>query len=218
VSSMRNADPEINYRLKLALDNAKRNAVTKATIEKAIQNGLQDKAADTMEQIWYAGRMGRVCLMVRALADRNKRQVTTSFLKHIFKKNGGTVGDPKSVEFAFQRKGLFVFPEGTELDQVMDDCIECNAEDVYENHEGSIVCLCDPNEYFKVKAELEKRGFAQFQDSGVVMHPLEDAIEHVKASSEIGQQLQSLVEELEEYEDVQDVYTNLRWEREDEDE
>lgn len=211
VSSAKSDDPEVNIRLKLALDNAKKNSVPKAVIDKAIQNGLQDKSIDTMEIIWYAGRVSRVCIMVRALADRTKRQVTTHYLKHIITKNGGTVGEPKSVEFAFKRKGLFVFPKDTDIDKLTEDCIELNVEDIFVNYEGNIVCLCNPNDYFQVKHQLEQLNYKEFLENDIVMYPIEESMEEVQVGTELGEQLSELVDSLEDHEDVQAVFTNIKW-------
>ena len=101
-------DPEGNPRLALAVQKAKDASMPKDNIERAIAKGTGEGAdADALETVVYEGYgPGGVALLVEAVTDNRNR--TGSEVRHVFSKHGGNLGDPGSVAYLFDRKGLVV--------------------------------------------------------------------------------------------------------------
>jgi YebC/PmpR family DNA-binding regulatory protein len=123
------ADPAMNPRLRLAIQNARAESMPKDNIDRAIKKALGGEA-DTYEEIRYEGfGPGGVGLIVEVLTDNRNRAAAN--VRTIFGKNGGNLGESGSVAFMFDRLGQIVYPlaAGSE-DKVMEAAIEAGAEDV----------------------------------------------------------------------------------------
>jgi len=122
-------DPDMNPRLRLAVNNAKAQSMPKDNIQRAI-----DKAsggdADTYEEIRYEGYgPGGVALIVEALTDNRNRTATN--VRTAFSKNGGNLGASGAVSHGFERLGLIEYPAGAgDEETVLEAAIEAGAEDV----------------------------------------------------------------------------------------
>ena len=123
------ADPSMNPRLRLAMQNARAESMPKDNIDRAIKKALGGEA-DTYEEIRYEGfGPGGVGLIVEVLTDNRNRAAAN--VRTIFGKNGGNLGESGSVAFMFDRLGQIVYPiaAGSE-DAMMEAAIEAGAEDV----------------------------------------------------------------------------------------
>ena len=123
------ADPGMNPRLRLAMQNARAESMPKDNIDRAIKKALGGEA-DTYEEIRYEGfGPGGVGLIVEVLTDNRNRAAAN--VRTIFGKNGGNLGESGSVAFMFDRLGQIVYPiaAGSE-DAMMEAAIEAGAEDV----------------------------------------------------------------------------------------
>jgi transcriptional/translational regulatory protein YebC/TACO1 len=123
-------------------------------------------------------------------------------VRHAFTKNGGNLGSDGSVAYLFKHVGQFVFAPGTSEDKVMEAGLDAGAEDVIRNDDGSVELICAPGDFPAVQAALEKAGLKP----EIAEVTMKAATEAALAGAE-GQRLQSLLDALENLDDVQNVYT-----------
>ncbi len=129
------ADPDMNPRLRLAVNAAKAQSMPKDNIQRAIDKATGGDA-DNYEEVRYEGYgPGGVALIVEALTDNRNRTATN--IRTAFSKNGGNMGTEGSVSHGFERKGLIEYPAtaGSE-DEVLEAGIEAGADDVESSDEG----------------------------------------------------------------------------------
>ncbi|MBP2237310.1 YebC/PmpR family DNA-binding regulatory protein [Sinorhizobium kostiense] len=195
-------DPGMNPRLRLAIQNAKAQSMPKDNIERAIKKASGGDA-ENYEEVRYEGYgPGGVAVIVEALTDNRNR--TASNVRSIFTKAGGALGETGSVSFSFDRVGEITYKLAAgDADKVMEATIEAGADDVETDEEGhTIIC--------------------GFEDIGEVSKALEGVLgeaETVKAiwkpqntvpvDEEKAQSLMKLIDNLEDDDDVQNVYSNF---------
>ena len=195
------ADPDSNPRLRLAMDKAREANMAKDSVQNAIKRGAGQLEGVTYEEARYEGYgPGGAAIMVDCLTDNRTR--TVAEVRHAFTKNGGNLGSDGSVSYLFKHVGQFVFAPGTDEDKVMEAALDAGADDVVTNDDKSIEVLCAPGDFTAVKEALEKAGLKP-EISEITM----------KASSESsvagneGDRMRSLLDALENLDDVQNVYT-----------
>lgn len=199
------ADPTGNMKLKLALTKAKANNVPKDNINRAIQKGLGGADGANWEEITYEGYGPcGVALMVNCLTDNRNR--TAADIRHNFTHHGGNLGATGAVAWMFKRKGVFdidkeKFPDLTE-DDLMMMVLDAGAEDIKADEAGFEV-TCEPDAFEAVlnalesnKLECEVAEITMVPDNLTSLSP-EDAVK-----------VQKLLDDLEESDDVQDVFHN----------
>jgi len=198
---MGGGDPDMNPRLRLAVDKAYENNMPKDNIERAIKRGTGDLEGVNYEEIRYEGYgIGGAAVIVDCLTDNRTR--TVADVRHAFSKHGGNLGTDGSVAFLFRHCGQLVYAPGTSEDKLLDAALEAGAEDVVTNDDGSIEVITGPHEFPAVKAALEKAGF-KAEVAEVTMKPgAETAL-----AGEDAARMQKLIDALESLDDVQDVYT-----------
>src|SRR5436305_9926905 len=127
------ADPESNATLAVAIQKARDNSMPKDNIERAVQRGAGAGDGDAYESIVYEGYgPGGVAIICTILTDNRNR--TASDVRHIFTRNGGSLGTPGSVAWQFDRKGvILVEGEGVDEDALMETALEAGAEDIAED-------------------------------------------------------------------------------------
>jgi YebC/PmpR family DNA-binding regulatory protein len=194
-------DPNSNPRLRLAVDKAREANMTKDSVQNAIKRGSGALAGVTYEEARYEGYgPGGAAVMVDCLTDNRTR--TVAEVRHVFTKNGGNLGSDGSVAYLFKHCGQFVFAPGTDEDRVMEAGLEAGAEDVVRNDDGSIELICAPGDFAMVKAALEKAGLKA---------DLAEITMKASAEAQLGPddaaRMRSLLDSLENLDDVQDVYT-----------
>jgi YebC/PmpR family DNA-binding regulatory protein len=199
-------DPNMNPRLRLAMDKGREANMAKDSVQNAIKRGSGQLDGVSYEEARYEGYgPGGAALIVDCLTDNRTR--TVAEVRHAFAKNGGNMGSDGSVAFLFKHCGLCVFAPGTSEEQVMDAALGAGAEDVVANEDGSIEVLCAPNDFHAVKTALEKAGLKP-EVAEVSMKPVnETALEGSAAA-----RMRSLLDALEGLDDVQDVYTTAVFE------
>ncbi len=201
-AKMGGADPEMNPRLRLAMDKAGDANMPKDTITRAVQKGSGSLEGANYEEIRYEGYgIAGAAVIVDTLTDNRTR--TVAEVRHAFSKYGGNMGTDGSVAFLFKHCGQFLFAPGTSEDKVMEVAIDAGAEDVISDDEGGIEVLCAPYEYMTVKKSLEAAGL-KAEMSGVLMKPLTEAI----FSGDDAIKMQKLLDVLESLDDVQEVFTS----------
>ncbi|HEY5764360.1 MAG TPA: YebC/PmpR family DNA-binding transcriptional regulator [Rhodocyclaceae bacterium] len=201
-AKMGGGDPNMNPRLRLAIDKAKGESMPKDNIENAIKRGTGQLEGVSYEEIRYEGYgIGGAAVMVDCLTDNKTR--TVAEVRHAFAKHGGNMGTEGSVSFQFKHCGQLIFAPGTDEAKLMDAAIEAGAEDVAINEDGSIEVLTPPTgEFASVKEAVEAAGFtAEFAE--VTMKPLNET----PLTGEDAEKMQKLLDAIDDLDDVQEVYT-----------
>ena len=196
-------DPEANTTLAAAIQKARDSSMPKDNIERAIQRGAGGGEADAYESMLYEGYApGGVAVIASILTDNRNR--TAADLRHIFTKNGGSLGTPGSVAWQFDRKGvILVDREGVDEDELMELALAGGAEDIAEDGTQWQVTT-DPADFMAVRGALEEGGVA-YSSAEQTMVPKST----VEVSEKEARQILRLIDELEDNDDVQDVYANF---------
>jgi YebC/PmpR family DNA-binding regulatory protein len=194
-------DPDMNPRLRLAMDKARAENMPGDNIDRAIKRGSGSLEGVEYEEIRYEGYgIGGAAVMVDCLTDNRTR--TVADVRHAFTKHGGNLGTDGSVAFLFKHCGQFLFAPGVNEEKVLEAALDAGAEDVITNDDGSIEVICEPGSFVTVKAALEKTGlkpaFAE-----VTMKPATEAV----LAGDDGARMRKLLDALEDLDDVQNVYT-----------
>jgi len=131
-------DPDMNPRLRAAVNAAKAQSVPKDNIQRAIDKAVKGEG-DNYEEVRYEGYgPGGVALIVEALTDNRNRTATN--VRTAFAKNGGNLGASGAVSHGFERLGLIEYPASAgDEDKVLEAAIEAGAEDVESDDEGHAI-------------------------------------------------------------------------------
>lgn len=195
------ADPDSNPRLRLAMDKAREANMAKDSVQNAIKRGAGQLEGVTYEEARYEGYgPGGAAVMVDCLTDNRTR--TVAEVRHAFTKNGGNLGSDGSVSYLFKHVGQFVFAPGTNEDKVMEAALDAGADDVVTNDDQSLEVLCAPGDFPGVKEGLEKAGLK----AEIAEITMKASAEASVAGGE-GERMRSLLDALENLDDVQNVYT-----------
>ncbi len=197
-------DPAANPRLRAAIDSAKAQNMPKNNIERAIKKGTGELEGVSYEEVTYEGYgPGGVAVLVETITDN--RQRTVAEVRHIFSKRGGSMGEPGSVAWLFEKKGLIIIEKNkVDEDTLMDAALDAGAEDIHDSgSEWEIETR--PENLEKVKKSIEDAGI-EILSAKVSMIP-SNTIE-IKDEKQ-AEQLLNLMNALEENDDVQNVYANF---------
>ena len=201
-AKMGGGDPNMNPRLRLAVDKAYENNMPKDNVERAIKRGTGGLDGVNYEEIRYEGYgLNGAAIIVDCLTDNRVR--TVAEVRHAFTKFGGNMGASNSVAFLFKHCGQLLYAPGTNEEKLMDAALEAGAEDVVSSEDGSIEVLTDPHEFARIKTALEKAGF-KAELAEVTMK----ASTETEFTGEDAVTMQKLLDALESLDDVQEVYTN----------
>ncbi|HXC41204.1 MAG TPA: YebC/PmpR family DNA-binding transcriptional regulator [Burkholderiales bacterium] len=199
---MGGSDPNMNPRLRLAMDKAREVNMSKDTVMNAVKRGAGELEGVNYEEIRYEGYgLAGAAVIVDCMTDNRTR--TVADVRHAFTKHGGNLGTDGSVAFLFKHCGQFVFAPGLSEDKVMEAALEAGAEDVVSNEDGSIEVISAPADFVKVKEGLEKAGLKP-ELAEIVMKPLNE----VNLAGDDAVKMQKLLDALESLDDVQDVFTS----------
>jgi YebC/PmpR family DNA-binding regulatory protein len=195
-------DPGVNPRLRLAIEKAKAVNLPVDTVKRNIDKATGNLEGVSYEEIRYEGYgIGGAAIIVDCMTDNRVR--TVAEVRHAFSKYGGNLGTEGSVAFQFKHCGQFVFAPGASEDKVMEIGLEAGAEDVISGEDGSIEVLCAAADFESVKTALEAAGL-KAEISEVTMRA-ENAI---SLTGEDALRMQKLLDNIEDLDDVQDVYHN----------
>jgi YebC/PmpR family DNA-binding regulatory protein len=200
-AKMGGGDPNMNPRLRLAVDKAYENNMPKDNVERAIKRGSGGLDGVNYEEIRYEGYgASGAAVIVDCLTDNRVR--TVAEVRHAFSKFGGNMGAAGSVAFLFKHCGQLLFAPGTDEGKLMEAAIDAGAEDVLAHDDGSLEVVTDPHDFARVKAAVEKAGF-KAELAEVTMKPANET----EMSGDDAAKMQKLVDALEGLDDVQGVYT-----------
>jgi YebC/PmpR family DNA-binding regulatory protein len=196
-------DPDANARLGLAVQKAKDASMPKDNIERAIAKGTGEGAdAEALEDVLYEGYgPGGVALLVEAVTDNRNR--TASEVRHLLSKNGGNLGEPGSVAYLFDKKGLIVVDGSRYSEDDLMVAIDAGAEDIGADDDMYEI-LCDPSDLAAVRAALDEAG-VEVEASEVSQLPKT----RVPLDEETATKLMRLIDALEDQDDVDAVHANF---------
>ncbi|KAA5540674.1 YebC/PmpR family DNA-binding transcriptional regulator [Roseiconus nitratireducens] len=197
-------DPAANFRLRKAIDDAKAVSMPKDNITRAIKRGTGELDGGRVEEVLYEGYgPGGVAIMCEILTDNRNR--TAPELRSLFSKLGGELGKTGCVSYLFDRKGLFVF-EGEDVDEerITLVALENGGEDVERTDDGKLQVTSSPDDYQQL-AEAFEAAELKPDYKEVTMIPQTT----VDVDADTGRKTLSLLEQLDDHDDVQNVSTNL---------
>jgi len=197
-------DPAFNFKLRMAVEAAKAVSLPKENIERAIQRGTGGGEGGTIEEVVYEGFLpGGVAMLVVCLTDNRNRSVAE--VKTAASKNGGTIGAVGSVMWMFEKKGIIVIADASQIkDRDAFDLavIDAGAEDIRSVGDG-VEAICSVKDLQKVLEAIEKHG----------IKPDGSSIEFVaKTTADVDpahrEAIDTCIEAIEDLDDVDAVYTN----------
>ncbi len=195
-------DPDINPRLRLAMEKAYDQNMPKDNVERAIKRGAGElEGVDYMELRYEGYGINGAAVMVDCMTDNKTR--TVADVRHAFAKYGGNLGTDGSVSFLFKHCGQMIFAPGTDENALMEVALDAGAEDIVNNDDGSIEVITAPNDFMAVKQRLEAAGFKP--EMGEVTMKAENEISF---TGDDAVKMQKLLDALEDLDDVQEVYSN----------
>ena len=196
-------DTDGNPALELAVQKAKKNSVPNDNIDRAIKRGggLTGESVDYDEIMYEARGPQGSALLVECLTENRNRAAAE--VRTAITRSGGTIADPGSVAYMFERKGIIRLPQaGLSEDDVLAAVLEAGAEEVYE-HEDSFEIRSEPQDLSDVAAALEEAGIAYDSDEAEFVSSMT-----VDLDLDAARKFLRLSEALEDLDDVQNVWTN----------
>jgi YebC/PmpR family DNA-binding regulatory protein len=200
-------DPDVNFNLRLAVDKAKSANMPKDNIERAIKRGTGElKGAELVEVVYEGYAPNGVALLVQVLTDNKNR--TVADVRRVLTRQGGTMAEAGAVTWQFDRKGyIAIVPNGTsggvDPDALFEVAVEAGADDVVFS-DDMIEVFAEVSDFQEVRQALEDAGI-EFETVELSMIP--------KTPMQLGEketlQVMGVIEDLEDLDDVQQVYSNL---------
>jgi YebC/PmpR family DNA-binding regulatory protein len=196
-------DPNMNLKLRYAIDKARSVSMPKDNIERAIKRGTGDMEGVVFEEITYEGYgSGGVAILVEVLTDNRNR--TAGEIRKIFERSGGKMGSAGNVAFLFERKGVFTLDTSAmDEDTLMGIVLDAGADDL-KITDTTYEITCDPTHFSQVQAALEKNNL-----KALVAEIPQVAKAPREVDTETGQKVMRLMEALDDHDDVQNVYSDL---------
>ena len=197
-------DAGANPRLRSAIGTAKSENMPKENIERAVKKGTGELEGTVYDEITYEGYgPGGVAILVDCMTDNKNR--TVADIRHFFAKSGGNLGESGCVSWMFDKKGsLLVDKSVVSEDKLLDIVLDAGAEDVAEE-ENEFQVVTVPDDFLAVLEALESENIPLIESS-ISMIP-KNVIEIIDEKA--AKQVLTLLEKLEDHEDVQNVYANF---------
>ena len=202
-AKMGDKDPANNANLRMVIEKAKAENMPKSNIQNAIDKASNKANEENYESVRYEGYgPNGVAIMIDCLTDNRNR--TAGFVRSTLTKRGGNLGTDGSVSYMFERKGLIILNKVYDEDKLMEDILSLDVLDFLSEEETYEIYTTVEN-FITVKDELEKLGYTDFLLSEVT----NVANNYVSLDDETKEKVLSLVESLEDIDDVQNVYHNM---------
>ena len=195
-------DPNNNAQLRMVVEKAKSENMPKANIESAIMKAANKSGGENYDSIRYEGYgPGGIAVMIDCLTDNKNR--TAGFVRSTLTKRNGNLGTDGSVSYMFKRKGVIVLENVYEEEKIMEDVLSLDILDMEIDED--ITIYTDADNFITVKEELDKLGYDKYVMSEVTFVP----DNYITLDEETTEKVVSLIEALEDLDDVQNVYHNL---------
>lgn len=196
-------DPDSNPILRVVVQNCKAINMPKDNIESAIKRASAKDAKDLDEVVYEGYGPYGVAVLVETSTDNTTRTVAN--VRMHFNKANGALGKTGSLDFIFDRKAVFTIePEGLNLEELELELIDFGLEEIFEE-DGKVYIYTPFTEFGSMQQELEKRAM-NIVSSELVRLPSTT----VELSPEQEEEINTLVERLEDDDDVQQVFTNMK--------
>jgi len=197
-------DPEKNPRLRTAMAAAKTANMPNDNVKKAIQRGTGELPGMSYEEITYEGYgPGGVAVLVTAVTDNKNR--TTAEVRKIFSKHAGNLGESGCVGFMFTKKGYInISKAGREEDEIMTLALELGADDFQSDDEDNYEITTSVEQFEKVVNSLKEKGIEPVS-AEITMLPSS----YIKLVDKPAEQMLELMSELEEHDDIGNIYANF---------
>ena len=199
-------EPENNPALRSIIAVCKRENMPKDNIERAIKNAMGKDQSDYKNMTYEGYGPHGIAIFVDTLTDNPTR--TVADVCSVFNKFSGNLGTMGSLAFLFDHKCVFTFKkkDDMDMDEFILDVIDLGVEDEYDEdpEEGTITIYGDPKSYGEIQKYLEEQGF---EDVGGEFTYVPNDLKAV--SAEQRETIDKMVEKLEDFDDVQTVYTNM---------
>ncbi len=201
-------DPRSNYKLKMAIDQAKQINMPKENVERAIKKGAGEIKEEKLEHfIFEAYGPGKTAIIIEGITDNKNRSL--SEIKQILNQHNGKLAGAGSVKWLFERKGTITINCKLQITNYKKEdlelmVIEAGAEDIYW-HNDILYVYTKPEELEKVKKNLEEKDIKI--DSASLDWVAKETIENEEKEKE---SYEKLFEALDENDAVQDIYSNLK--------
>ena len=204
-------EPDMNPALRAIIANAKRENMPKDNIERAIKNAMGKDQSDYKEVTYEGYGPHGVAIFVDTLTDNTTR--TVGDVRSVFNKFNGNLGTQGSLSFLFDHKCVFTFKkkDGVDMDDLILELIDFNVDDEYDENydedkdETTITIYGDPKSYAQIQKYLEEQGFEEIGgEFTYIPNDIKDVDDEQRAT------IDKMVEKLEEFDDVQNVYTNMK--------
>lgn len=204
-------DPDTNPTLRSIIATCKRENMPKDNIERAIKNA-QGKDQSEYKEVTYEGYGPHgIAVFVDTLTDNTTR--TVADVRSVFNKFSGNLGTTGSLSFLFDHKCVFTFKkkEGIDMDELILELIDYNVDDEFDENydedkdESTITIYGNPKSYAQIQKYLEEQGFEEIGgEFTYIPNDLKDVNDEQRAT------IDKMIEKLEEFDDVQTVYTNMK--------
>jgi YebC/PmpR family DNA-binding regulatory protein len=200
---MGGGDPDGNPRLRTAIQAAKAENMPKDNIERAIKKGTGELEGVSYDEVSYEGYgPGGVALLIECLTDNKNR--TVADIKHIFDRQGGSLGEPGCVAWMFEKRGMIIFEKDkVDEEKLLETALEAGAEDVKEE-ETEFEVIMAPSDFETVKKAFDDEGMT-YSVAEISMVPQNT----VKLEGKKAEQMLNLMEAFEDNDDVNNVYANF---------
>jgi YebC/PmpR family DNA-binding regulatory protein len=202
---MGGGNPDMNPRLRLAIDKAKEVNMPSDNVTRAIQKGAGEIPGAVYDETTYEGYgPAGVALLIEVMTDNKNR--TVGEIRHSITKHGGNMGESGCVAWMFDKKGyLIVSKETIDEDSLMTDALDAGAEDFKNNpEEDNYEIITAPEDFNKVKEYIEKKGIVL--SLAEITHIPQN---YVKLDMKDARKMVKLMDDLEDQDDVQNVYANF---------
>lgn len=200
-------EPENNPTLRAIIANAKRENMPKDNIERAIKNAMGKDQSEYKEVTYEGYGPHGIAVFVDTLTDNTTR--TVADVRSIFNKFSGNLGNQGCLSFLFDHKCVFTFKkkEGMDMDELILDLIDFGVEDEYDEDEetGEVTIYGAPTSFGDIQKHLEAEGF---EVTGAEFTRIPNDLKDV--TPEERETIDKMIEKLEEFDDVQTVYTNMK--------
>ena len=200
-------EPENNPTLRAIIANAKRENMPKDNIERAIKNAMGKDQSEYKEVNYEGYGPHGVAIFVETLTDNTTR--TVGDVRSVFNKFSGNLGTQGSLSFLFDHKCVFTFKKKAEvdMDELILDLIDYGVEDEFDEDEeaGEITIYGDPKSFGDIQKHLESEGY---EVTGAEFTRIPNDLKDV--TPEQREVIDKMVEKLEDFDDVQTVYTNMK--------
>jgi len=197
------SDPEANPRLRQAISTAKAANMPNDTMNRAIQKGAGELEGTNYEEMTYEGfGPGGAAILMDIMTDNKNR--TVAEIRHLMAKYGGNLGDNGSVSWMFEKLGqISIVANGHDENKVFEEVLEIGADDFIFS-DNVFLITTDPSNTVDISDQLINKGYSIIS-SGIEMVPKNT----LKVEGDDVKKLINLIENLEEHDDIQNIYSNF---------